>query len=436
MVDDPDAPVVLERVVRAHELVASTFSWRAVAERWRRFLDTLERSARVPSVAMVSSWNSRCGIADYSRYVVNHAQGSIRYQVFADKGVEVLDPIAELDVTRAWVSRWSPDLDELEEALQWADPDIVHFQFNFAFFELGHLAELIEKILPVRGVVVTFHRTKEAVIEERLVSLEDIASTLKAVDRIIVHQDSDARRLREMGIEENVSIIHHGALNPSVSGEVDVKRALGLSDKAVVGAFGFLLPHKGTLELVGAIDAVRTEVPNVHLLALCARHPNIASLEYEQEVRDEVARRGLEDRVTLITDFLDDDKVRVALRAADVLALPYQQTEESASGALRFILPVGRPIVASDLPIFDDARDGLFLVEPGNPGALAGALRDVLSDPRMQADLSRGTLAMARRFRWSLVAAQHRQIYQSIRTRRPAGPPARGQWPTSRRPVA
>jgi len=110
--------------------------------------------------------------------------------------------------------------------------------------------------------------------------------------------------------------------------------------------------------------------------------------------------------------------VQGALMAADVIVLPYHPTEESASAALRFVLPLGKPLVATDLPIFADARDALLLVEPGDAAGLAAAIGEVLRNPQIQRELSHRTTAAARRFRWSLAAAQHREIYTSIRAER------------------
>ncbi len=53
----------------------------------------------------------------------------------------------------------------------------------------------------------------------------------------------------------------------------EARHALRLGSRPLVGTFGFLLPHKGTLELVRAVDALRVEFPDILLLGLCARYP-------------------------------------------------------------------------------------------------------------------------------------------------------------------
>jgi len=82
------------------------------------------------------------------------------------------------------------------------------------------------------------------------------------------------------------------------------------------------------------------------------------------------------------------------------------------------VLPLGKPLVVTDLPIFADARDALRLVEPGDTAGLTTAIAEVLRNPQLQRELSRRTTAAARRFRWSLAVAQHREIYTTIRAER------------------
>lgn len=122
--------------------------------------------------------------------------------------------------------------------------------------------------------------------------------------------------------------------------------------------------------------------------------------------------------MVLVTDFLDDEVARATLTAADAIVLPYLHTEESSSAALRFVLPLGRPIIASDLPIFADAMEALLTVPSGDVVALQDGVRRVLADPELQSDLIARAISAARRFRWSNAAAEHRQIYHAARRSR------------------
>ncbi len=415
LVKDPDTEGVRARATAARELIATRFSWDAAAERWVSFLRELEEAAENVSVAMATTWNSRCGVAEYAGYLIQNSKESVEFQVFANKGVQILDSASEAGVIRCWSNRWSPDLDELSDALELSTADVLHIQFNFGFFELQRLAAVIDRQLEHRGVVVTFHRTQDIEIDGQMVSLSQMRPTLERVDCLIVHQERDATFLAATGLSDNVRVVHQGTATPPTVRSAEVRAAAGLGSRPVLGTFGFLLPHKGTLELVRVVDTLRSEFPDICLLALCARHPD-ASPGYEDLVRAEIECRGLQQNVVLVTDYLPDETARAILRAADAVVLPYSPTQESSSAALRFVLPVERPIIATDLPIFEDCREALFAVDPKDPPALEDAIRRVLLDPELQRDLSERAATAARRFRWSRIAADHREIYAAARS--------------------
>ena len=121
----------------------------------------------------------------------------------------------------------------------------------------------------------------------------------------------------------------------------------------------------------------------------------------------------------LITDHLSDDVSQAILRAADVIVMPYRNEEESASGALRFVLSVERPTIVTDEPIFADYRKFVLTVDPFEPEGVADALRRVITDVEVQRHFAARAAAGARQFRWSRIAAAHREIYTAARRARP-----------------
>ena len=413
--DGVDGESTSARVERARALVTSRFTWEASARRWNQFLCQIEDAAETPRVAMVTTWNSRCGVAENTRNIVDHAGTQVAVDIYANTDQEIIDPGRELGVQRNWADRWRPDLTRLGEALRLSDVDVVHFQFNFGFFELERMAQLMERELGSRGVVVTLHRTKDIVVDGEMVSLSSIKDTLQRVDRLIVHQPTDVAILKDMGISNNVSVVPLGASAPPAVSTEQAREALGLGTRPVIGTFGFLLPHKGTLELVQAIGRLREEFPDICLLALCARYPDVRSDEYEAQVRAEVDRLGLDGNVVLLSEYLPDETARIMLRAADAIALPYGETEESSSAALRFLLPLERPLIVTDRPVFADCREWTLPVDPDDPQAIEDAIRRVLVNPELRKALAIRAGDGARRFRWSRVVADHREIYVSAR---------------------
>jgi glycosyltransferase involved in cell wall biosynthesis len=78
-------------------------------------------------------------------------------------------------------------------------------------------------------------------------------------------------------------------------------------------------------------------------------------------------------------------------------------------------LAAERPVVATDLPIFADARDDLVLVEPGNRTMMEEALRRILYEPAWREHLAQQVAKAARRFSWAAIVSEHREVYVAAR---------------------
>ena len=74
MAERPDDPAVRRRVEAARELITTRYTWAAAVHRWEEFIDDLEDTVGLQRVAMVTTWNSRCGIAENTRYIVEHSR--------------------------------------------------------------------------------------------------------------------------------------------------------------------------------------------------------------------------------------------------------------------------------------------------------------------------------------------------------------------------
>jgi phosphatidylinositol alpha-mannosyltransferase len=113
---------------------------------------------------------------------------------------------------------------------------------------------------------------------------------------------------------------------------------------------------------------------------------------------------------------VDDETKAAALRSVDVFCAP-NLGGESFGMVLTEAMAAGAPVVASDLESFrrvvGEERPAGVLVPTGDPAALAGALRDLLTDPVRRAALSAAGRARAAQFDWPVVAGQVLQVYQA-----------------------
>jgi phosphatidylinositol alpha-mannosyltransferase len=89
--------------------------------------------------------------------------------------------------------------------------------------------------------------------------------------------------------------------------------------------------------------------------------------------------------------------------------------QESFGIVLVEAMAAGLPVVASDIEGYREVvRRGIdgLLVPPGDPAALAGAIRRVLAEPNLARRLSEAGRARAGQFSWETVTARIEHVYE------------------------
>src|SRR5205085_2183692 len=94
-----------------------------------------------PSIGFVTTWNTRCGIAEYTRYLATNLPDGHRIAIFANRVSEALVRPDEDFVTRCWEPWDLPgragaqdELEELVPAILESGVWAVSIQHNFNFF--------------------------------------------------------------------------------------------------------------------------------------------------------------------------------------------------------------------------------------------------------------------------------------------------------------
>ena len=157
--------------------------------------------------------------------------------------------------------------------------------------------------------------------------------------------------------------------------------------------------RKGTRTLLAAMIEVENAFPGVQL-RIVGGGPELPAL------RRQARRLGLEEAVRFLGE-LPDDQVRRELLGADLFCLPSRQ--EGFGIVLLEAMAAGTPIVSTTAGAIPEvAPDGEVaqLVEPGDPGALAAALIDLLDDPERRRQMAAAGRRRVRRYAWSRVAGE------------------------------
>jgi glycosyltransferase involved in cell wall biosynthesis len=238
---------------------------------------------------------------------------------------------------------------------------------------------------------------------------------LRGVDRFVAVNPAARDEFAGLGLDAG-RIIHipNGIeVPPGVAGDADARRrarqGLGLAEGRTVRVIG-RLSEKNIDVLIEAWPAVLAACPDARLV-LVGDGGTFRSVE--PQLRARVQALGLQG-VVRFTGRVDDAERYLA--GADCFVLPSRT--EGMSNALLEAMAAGVPVVATDVPgnalLIDDGRDGV-LVPPGDRGALACGIVQVLQDParaRSLADAARRKAAA--RFAMPVVGAAYLDVYAGV----------------------
>jgi glycosyltransferase involved in cell wall biosynthesis len=181
---------------------------------------------------------------------------------------------------------------------------------------------------------------------------------------------------------------------------------------SLVAYAGHLYAWKGVDVLLEALAVV----PEARGM-IVGGHPGEPDLG---RLRTRAEQLGIADRVSF-TGLVEPPRVPALLRQAALLVLPNQASAIST----RFTSPLklfeymaaGRAIVASDLPSIREVlhdRVDAWLVPPGDPTALAGAIRSLLADPDLARRLAAAARDAAPQYGWNRRAERLEALFKTV----------------------
>lgn len=369
-----------DKVENAYQLIKNEFSWERIAEKWTDFINEVEGYKHKIKVDMITTWNSKCGIAEYTRLLCEELENKIEFSIYPNYGVELIRKDELYVKNRLWHSCFEGNVDKLIDELKKSNSKVVHIQFNFGFFKLKDLEFIINSLTPEKKVIITYHSTKDTIIGNEKVSLKSIKSSLnKAIN--VVHQEEDKNLIESYGIEsENIIIIPLGQIKYEERSKMEIAQKLNINRSLVLGSYGFLLPQKGIKENIMAIKKLKEKYPDVLYILACAIHENPISQEYYLECKNIVENNNLEENVVFVTEFLPNDESMVLLQACDILLMTYLPTKESASGAIRFCIASLRPIITTKQDIFKEFDECVYQIESNNINGIADSINKLVNE--------------------------------------------------------
>ncbi len=256
--------------------------------------------------------------------------------------------------------------------------------------------------------IVVAHTVLGAPTPHQRAVLEAVA---RATDAMVVMTEAGRARL-SAGFDvdmRKVSVIPHGAA-------ISVERPSSVSvGRPNILTWGLLGPGKGIEWAIDAVALLGDLRPSPHYCIAGDTHPKVVAAhgeEYRDMLRARVARLGIESSVRFDGGYRGLDDLAKMIADSSIVVLPYDSPDQVTSGVLVDAVAAGRPVVATAFPHAQELlASGAGIVVPRcDPGALAAALRELLTEPDMLDAMSAEARRIAPGLAWPVVAAKYSDL--------------------------
>jgi glycosyltransferase involved in cell wall biosynthesis len=231
-----------------------------------------------------------------------------------------------------------------------------------------------------------------------------ITSSHNAASRLIAEFDYPKRRVFTVADAVNADVFRPAWETPP---DPTLRASLGIpEDRLVVVYLGLLAEYQGAGKLLEAAAQILGAGLRVHFL--------IMGFPGEARYRQLATDLGIAPHTTF-TGRVPYAEAPRFLRLGDVAVSP-KLSETEGNGKLLNYMSTGLPSVTFDTPVAREILGDLGVyARPGDAGALAGALADLLTDPAARSQLGAALRARAlSHFSWRAAAQQILDIYDRL----------------------
>jgi glycosyltransferase involved in cell wall biosynthesis len=252
-------------------------------------------------------------------------------------------------------------------------------------------------VLHTVPLVPTVHQRDVLVQISRLAD-RVVVMTTAARDRLLDSYPVDAR---------TVDTIPHGATLPAARPTGHPRSLAGRSAQLLT--WGLLGPGKGVEHVIDAMSLISDLPRRPHYTVAGVTHPKVFAAHgdaYRRALVRLAEASGVIDSVDFDDDYRDLSGLTEFVASADIVVLPYDSVDQVTSGVLVDAIAAGRPVIATAFPhAVELLSTGAGLVVPHrNPSALADAIRAIVTQPRLLAEMTTEAERLAPTMSWSHIA--------------------------------
>ena len=276
------------------------------------------------------------------------------------------------------------------------NPDLIIFQWWHPYFAPCYWS--VAKLLKKYRKLFVCHNVfpHERFPFDRLLA----KMVLRQGDSFIVQSGKDGEDLKtilpDAVYEQTVHPTYNAFKFEEMSKEEGRRRLNIAPDRKLLLFFGFVREYKGLKYILEAMPRIAEKQKNISLLIV----GDFGSQENKGFYEKIIEKNGINDYVEIYDGYIPDKEIEKFFAACDLVVLPYESATQS--GIVQIAYGFEKPVVVTNvggLPdVVNDGRTG-YIVEPGNPKALAEAVNRYF-DEQKEAEFEENVKKEAYRFSW------------------------------------
>ncbi len=346
------------------------------------------------------------------RYVTNLARALIPQLASDEHLIVFFDPAYPLDMPSGdAVHSQAVDVSPFSPRQQWVIPRLLHKHKADVYHSAYYLMPYVTGIPTLLTLydLIPIHFPEHSTLKARLLFRWTTRLALRVVRHTLTISEATRRDflacfpLRPERITA-IPLAADPAFTPQSPDTVAALRThYRLPDRFIL-YLGSNKPHKNLVRLIEVWAVVQAEAPNYTLVIAGAWSPQ------HPEPRQRAQALGIDNRVCWLGPLPDAD-LPALYTAADVFVFP--SLYEGFGLPVLEAMACGTPVACANTSSLPEvAGEAAVLFEPTRTGAIVDALRRLLGDAGLRADLRQRGLAQAAKFSWVRTAQETLALYR------------------------
>ena len=291
--------------------------------------------------------------------------------------------------------------------------DVVFIQHEYGLYGGRDGSDVLKVLRGLRvPAVAILHTVLAAPTPHQIEVLNEV---LKSVDAVVVmtkRAEATLHQVNDVG-STSVAVIPHGA----ALGQPKERRRFGVRPRLLT--WGLIGPGKGIEWVIDAMVDLKDLSPAPLYVIAGRTHPKVLAHEgdiYRQSLINRVAANNVGDMVQFDNSYRDLNSLNELIRSADVVVLPYDSKDQATSGVLVDAVAAGRPVIATPFPHAVEllSTGAGILVDHADVAGLSTALRRVITESKVAADMATEARRIAPRLSWRAVAHQYNTLTSDL----------------------